>query len=292
MKCENCDEDLYGPQLYCAKCGQKNISKLNLRYLFSEIIDAVFNLDSKLYRTVKVLILKPGALSREFVKGRRKSYVSPVRLYVAVTLIFFFMLSIMRFFSDEKGSILTPDDTLELQISDSTWTIKYEEYKRWESTMGMENYLKDSLQIDDFTGRWIAAKTIKNAFNPEVGSVLIDRLSIFLFLFIPLIALIYKWSFIYNKFGYYDHLVFNLHFNSFIIILAIIYRILTLLVTIKFGGIILFFGTVVYLYIALIKFYERKWWVALYKLLVLAVGYGLLTIVLAGIWLISTMLFT
>ena len=69
MKCKNCDEDLYGPQLYCAKCGQKNISQLNLRYLFSEIIDTVFNLDSKLYRTVKVLILKPGVLSREFIKG-------------------------------------------------------------------------------------------------------------------------------------------------------------------------------------------------------------------------------
>jgi len=290
MKCENCDENLYGSQLYCAKCGQKNISKLNLRYLFSEIIDTFFNLDSKLYRTVKVLTLKPGTLSREFIKGRRKSYVSPVRLYVVVTLIFFFMLSIMRFFSDEKVSIITPDDTLELQISDSTWTIKYEEYKRWESTMGMENYLKDSLQIDDFTGRWIAAKTIKNAFNPEVGTVLIDRLSVFLFLFIPLIALIYKWSFIYNKFGYIDHLVFNLHFNSLIIILAILYKLLTFFVAVKFGGIILFFGIVIYLYIALIKFYERKWWVALYKMLVLAIGYGVLTFVLAGIWLISTMI--
>ena len=175
-------------------------------------------------------------------------------------------------------------------MPDSTWTIKYEDYQRWESTMGLEVYLKDSAQINDASGRWIATNAINNAFNPELGNVLIDRLSIFLFLFIPLIALIYKWSFIYNKFGYIDHLVFNLHFNSFIIILAIMYRLLTLTIAVKFGGVILFFGIVIYLYIALIKFYERKWWVALYKVLVLAIGYGLLTSILASIWLISTML--
>jgi hypothetical protein len=196
----------------------------------------------------------------------------------------------IRFFSDEAPSIITPDEQLEIQMPDSTWTIKYEDYQRWGNTIGIENYLKDSLGFSDVSGRWISARMIKNAFNPEVDTVLIDRLSIFLFLFIPLIALIYKWSFIYNKFGYIDHLVFNLHFNSFIIILAIMYRLLTLTIAVKFGGIILFFGIVIYLYIALIKFYERKWWVALYKVLVLAIGYGVLTSILASIWLISTML--
>ena len=290
MKCKNCDEELYGPQKYCSKCGQKNISKLNLRYLFSEIIENVINLDSKLYRTLKILMFKPGTLSKEFTMGRRKSYVPPVRLYVIVTLIFFFVLSIIRSFADEQESIILPEEELELQISDSTWTIKYEDYQRWENTMGIEVYLRDSMQFNDESGRWVAAKTIKNAFNPEMGTVLIDRLSIFLFLFIPLIALIYKLSFIYNKFGYIDHLVFNLHFNSFIILLILFYRLLTLIVTVKFGLAVMLFGIAVYLYIALMKFYERKWWVALYKLLVLVLGYSVLTSVLAGIWLGSTFL--
>ena len=108
--------------------------------------------------------------------------------------------------------------------------------------------------------------------------------------FLALLSFLTLGSIAQNKFGYIDHLVFNLHFNSFIIILAIMYRLLTLTIAVKFGGVILFFGIVIYLYIALIKFYERKWWVALYKVLVLAIGYGLLTSILASIWLISTML--
>lgn len=291
MKCKNCDEDLYGPQLYCAKCGQKNISKLNLRYLFSEIIDNVINLDSKLYKTLKVLILKPGVLSSEFTKGRRKSYVVPVRLYVVVTLILFFLLPIVRSVSQDQkeGSFLAKDHTLEFTIEDSVWVIKYEDYERWENTMGLEAYLKDSVNVQDPTERWITFKMIRNGFNPEIGVEMVDRLSIFLLLFIPFIAFIYKLSFVYNKFGYIDHLVFNLHFNSFIIMLIIVYKLFTLLIDVDYGIIIIFIGIVVYLYVAIIRFYKRKWWVALYKLLVLAIGYSILSFIFVTIWFLSSM---
>jgi len=58
--------------------------------LFQDFLDYLFNLDSKLYRTLKGLLFKPGFLSKEFVLGKRVHYVLPVKLYVVISVIFFF----------------------------------------------------------------------------------------------------------------------------------------------------------------------------------------------------------
>jgi hypothetical protein len=47
------------------------------------------HLDGKTFQTLRLLFLKPGALTVEFLRGRRASYVSPVRLYLICSLLFF-----------------------------------------------------------------------------------------------------------------------------------------------------------------------------------------------------------
>ena len=70
MKCKNCNEELSGKAKFCANCGQKNIDKLTLKYLLATFIDDFFNVDSKLLRTLKSLVLKPGLLSKEYMGGK------------------------------------------------------------------------------------------------------------------------------------------------------------------------------------------------------------------------------
>lgn len=53
-----------------------------------------FELDSRLVRTIGLLLFKPGELALEFTRNRRASYVSPFRLYLFVSLLFFFLLSL------------------------------------------------------------------------------------------------------------------------------------------------------------------------------------------------------
>ncbi|MCY3704464.1 MAG: DUF3667 domain-containing protein [Gammaproteobacteria bacterium] len=59
-----------------------------------EVFREMFELDSRLFRTLKSLLFKPGHLSSEFSRNRRAAYMSPVRLYLFISFVFFLVLSI------------------------------------------------------------------------------------------------------------------------------------------------------------------------------------------------------
>lgn len=91
--CLNCQEPLVGKGVYCANCGQKNTDgRISLKDFLHNFLDNVFNLDSRIFRTVSQLFL-PGKLTVEYFKGRHKSYYHPIRLYLVMSLIFFAILS-------------------------------------------------------------------------------------------------------------------------------------------------------------------------------------------------------
>ena len=93
MHCANCGAERSGP--YCSRCGQNDRDyQRALPPLLSELLSEAFELDSRLVRTLKLLLFKPGALSLEFSKNRRASYVSPIRLYFFTSILFFFFLSL------------------------------------------------------------------------------------------------------------------------------------------------------------------------------------------------------
>ena len=46
-----------------------------------------FEIDSRIFRTLKLLFFRPGQLSIEFARNRRASYLSPVRLFLFMTLL-------------------------------------------------------------------------------------------------------------------------------------------------------------------------------------------------------------
>ena len=59
-----------------------------------EVFREMFELDSRLFLTLKSLLFKPGHLSSEFSRNRRAAYMSPVRLYLFISFVFFLVLSI------------------------------------------------------------------------------------------------------------------------------------------------------------------------------------------------------
>ncbi len=92
MQCPNCGKER--GLSFCAHCGQNDRDYLrSLPALVSEIARETFELDSRMFRTLKLLVLRPGELSAEFSRNRRASYSSPVRLYLFFSLLFFFVLS-------------------------------------------------------------------------------------------------------------------------------------------------------------------------------------------------------
>jgi len=84
----NCNASLHG--LYCHVCGQENVEpKQSAWHLVSHFFYDITHFDGKFFTTVKDLLVKPGFLSREFISGKRISYLHPIRMYVFTSAIFF-----------------------------------------------------------------------------------------------------------------------------------------------------------------------------------------------------------
>ena len=86
--CLNCGTRLRGQ--YCGTCGQRSQSRLiRLWELIADAFGDLFELDSRLWRTLIPLVIRPGKLTRDYLKGRRARYMPPFRMYLVLSLVFF-----------------------------------------------------------------------------------------------------------------------------------------------------------------------------------------------------------
>ncbi len=86
--CLNCATALTGP--FCSACGQRDIPPYpNVRELVTDAFWELSGWDGRFTKTVRVLVTQPGALTREFLEGRRARYLSPLRLYLMASLLYF-----------------------------------------------------------------------------------------------------------------------------------------------------------------------------------------------------------
>lgn len=93
VSCQNCGEALLGN--YCHHCGEKKILSGDYSFLrmITDGFEALTNMDSKFFKTFAPLLFRPGHLTNEHIKGRRKPYMKPFQLYLICNLIFFIFLT-------------------------------------------------------------------------------------------------------------------------------------------------------------------------------------------------------
>ena len=88
-RCENCGSPLYGD--HCFACGQPTKGLVrHFSSILGDFFDTVFNIDSRVLRTIGPLLARPGYLSLEYFAGRRVRYVTPMRLFLFLSLVAFF----------------------------------------------------------------------------------------------------------------------------------------------------------------------------------------------------------
>jgi hypothetical protein len=86
--CLNCNAEVAGR--FCQVCGQENIEpKESFWTLATHFLHDMTHFDGKFFSTLKYLLFKPSFLSKEYLKGRRASYLHPIRMYVFTSFIFF-----------------------------------------------------------------------------------------------------------------------------------------------------------------------------------------------------------
>jgi len=90
--CENCGAPMAGP--FCAQCGQAAVDyRRSFRHIIVDVLDSFLNWDSKFFATIGWLIARPWHLTSQFLAGHRVRYVHPLRLYLLVSILFFFVVN-------------------------------------------------------------------------------------------------------------------------------------------------------------------------------------------------------
>ncbi|ANH70262.1 hypothetical protein ABE85_04575 [Mitsuaria sp. 7] len=90
--CANCAAPLQGA--FCHRCGQAGHVHRSLAHLAEELLHGLLHFETKAWRTLPMLLLKPGKLTREYIDGRRVRYVSPLALLLFLLFLMFLVFSL------------------------------------------------------------------------------------------------------------------------------------------------------------------------------------------------------
>jgi len=106
--CSDCGAQTSGN--FCANCGQPTHVHRTLLHLGEELLHGVMHFDARIWRTLPLLWLNPGRLTREWVAGRRTRYVSPLAMFLVTLFEMFFALSFMPQY---ESRVVVADDIAE-----------------------------------------------------------------------------------------------------------------------------------------------------------------------------------
>ncbi len=108
-RCLNCGSALAGR--HCAECGQSgDVHMLTMHEVSHDFVHSILHLDGRVWRTLRTLVLRPGELTREYIAGRRESYLPPFRLYLVISILFFALSTVL------PGASLIQTDTRGQQV--------------------------------------------------------------------------------------------------------------------------------------------------------------------------------
>jgi hypothetical protein len=166
--CLNCSTPLDVEDKYCHQCGQLNSKKqLALKDFFGEFFSNLFSYDSRIWRTIKHLLFKPGYVSKHFIAGKRFSYANPFRFFLSVCIVFFLMIQaqeLVQLFTDdqiEKAVANVRNDNADIEIENGLLSVKVSDKDKV-----TEKELQE-IEEASYAGKFIAKK-IREEYAEEI----------------------------------------------------------------------------------------------------------------------------
>ena len=173
-KCLNCENDISEDDNFCSRCGQVNdLKKVSLNQYLSAYFDDFLSFDSRFLNTIVALIFKPGHVTKNYVAGKRMSYVNPFKLYLHITILFFLVLSIFSTI-DKYKSIDGPSSELIPKIDLNESKVSLDSLK----SETLKELKKNDVQLDSSTLSLIDSQltnisvnkdSIENKINEQSG---------------------------------------------------------------------------------------------------------------------------
>ena len=209
--CANCEAELQGA--FCSICGQAAKSRRGpIWQVTAEFAEELFALDSKVLKSLGTLLVKPGVLSTRFLEGKRASVLPPVRLYLVISLLFFFVFQIPTpDYSNENvyinGILLGRDVPIEGQPNSSLFSFSEKEklsaVEEW-----LSSFILDKEAVLKTSNPQVTMERLFNNLENIVPNLVI--------LFLPLFAVLMKLLYLFKRRLYFDHLIFSLHFQTWL----------------------------------------------------------------------------
>lgn len=247
MTCLNCRQVV--EKRYCPNCGQENTdTRKTFHHLFVHFFEDLTHYENAFWKTIRNLLFRPGSLTTEYMSGKRMSYLAPVRLYIFISFITFFLMGVLPKGDSETAKNKTIDKTninfngpdsaqakafadsiKKIELDDDLQIGDYESAERFDS---VQQALPESKRATGFS-KWLQRRLAKvngettaKEFRKKFGEAIIHNIPKALFLYMPFFAF-FVWLFHDKKRWYYfDHGIFTLHYFSFLLLTLSIYLVI------------------------------------------------------------------
>ena len=281
--CLNCRQALASPRPnFCPACGQEtNLKPPTLMAFVQQFGGAYLSTEGALWRTLKLLLLQPGELTRQYLAGRRKHYVLPLRLYLTISVVTLLLVRVLGGVQVDlaatKGFDPKQADAIPITIAGGRAGMKNGEFYCTDLPAWLCRRLKARVDLD------------APAFQREIerfGERFAANLGAAMFVLLPSFALWLRLAYRNRHLLYTEHLVFALHLHAFwFIALAFALPDSVWLATLAISTM------PVYAMLALRRVYGGRFWPRLLRAAVISALYGL-TLGLAMIGLVLWSLLT
>ena len=309
--CLNCNHTLSEVYNFCPHCGQENNdNRVSFGTFIGDFFSNYFSFDTRIGRSIQPFFLRPGYLTNQFNEGKRMRFVHPLRLYLVVSVFFFFVATLLVQRNLEEVSLVSDPETQGDFVEGDSVTVS-----SWNAMLSVmrDATLSDQAALDslqktgnvqmdlgnqEVTSRLFHQfrKVVKNDVSVFSG-YLMQNLPVMMFIVLPLLALVIKLFYVRRGFFYVHHLVHVLHLHAFAFLVVGVY----LLVLIIFGVTdtvpdevhnTLLLLLMVYAFLSFLNVYRQRWPKTLLKFFLLFnVYFFLLTLAALGEGFISFLIF-
>jgi Protein of unknown function (DUF3667) len=242
--CLNCGTP--APGKFCPECGQETAREpQSVAAFFDGLISQYLGRDGQLWQTVLRLLSAPGALTVEYLAGRRARYLRPLQLYLTASVIVF---AAVQFFGLNLGLRLYGNQGVHLMRS-SPLSLD----AGHGSGLGL-NPVQIILDHFDTPGvHRFGAMSREDRFT-FLRARRTQYVSSFVLFLVPLYALTIGLFYRNRRRRYAEHLIFGLHCQSFLLFALLIEAILPAILANALS-----FWVIAYFAVALKRVYGGTW---------------------------------